>query len=241
MHKAVGILSVDGQQVKPERVDDARDDEGLLHDVRRAVPVRRHLDRRGGHRPGARDGHFAQDEREALRRREQRRQAHALERQRVPHRRRARPLDAAADVLRRQQRQPRGAGGRLHPVRLECGARAYSAGNTNGWKPEDIQTYQDFLNSESVWIQMWVELPDAAARNRFQAFLDNYAQRAEAGRPLPAAAQQPPHEAGPVAAGQQRRRQRRPRAGRPRLRLPGRVPPEHRRPAAREVPEQCAR
>ena len=60
MHKAVGILSVDGQQVKPERAADARDDQGLLRDLRRAVPVRRHLDRRGGHRPGAGDGHLAQ-------------------------------------------------------------------------------------------------------------------------------------------------------------------------------------
>jgi putative ABC transport system permease protein len=63
-----------------------------------------------------------------------------------------------------------------------------SAGNTNGWKPEDIKTYQDFLNSESVWIQMWVELPDAAARDRYQAFLDNYAMRQKQGgryqRPL---------------------------------------------------------
>ena len=37
-----------------------------------------------------------------------------------------------------------------------------SAGNTNGWKPEDIKTYQDFLNSEDIWVQMWVELPDVA-------------------------------------------------------------------------------
>ncbi len=58
-----------------------------------------------------------------------------------------------------------------------------SAGNTNGWKPEDIKTYQDFLNSENVWIQMWVELPDAAARDRFQAFLDNYSmEQKKAGR-----------------------------------------------------------
>jgi putative ABC transport system permease protein len=58
-----------------------------------------------------------------------------------------------------------------------------SAGNTNGWKPEDIKTYQDFLSSESVWIQMWVELPDAAARDSFQAFIDNYAQeQKQAGR-----------------------------------------------------------
>jgi putative ABC transport system permease protein len=50
-----------------------------------------------------------------------------------------------------------------------------SAGNTNGWKPEEINTYQDFINSESIWLQMWVELPDAATRERFQAFLENYA------------------------------------------------------------------
>jgi putative ABC transport system permease protein len=58
-----------------------------------------------------------------------------------------------------------------------------SAGNTNGWKPEDIKTYQQLLTSEVVWIQMWAELPDEAARNRFQAFLDNYAmEQKSAGR-----------------------------------------------------------
>ena len=63
-----------------------------------------------------------------------------------------------------------------------------SAGNTNGWKPEDIKTYQQLLNAEVVWIQMWVELPDAASHDRFQAFIDNYAQRQKEGgryqRPL---------------------------------------------------------
>ena len=58
-----------------------------------------------------------------------------------------------------------------------------SAGNTNGWKPEDIKTYQEFINSESIWIQMWVELPDDASRQRFQAFIDNYVIRQkQAGR-----------------------------------------------------------
>jgi putative ABC transport system permease protein len=52
-----------------------------------------------------------------------------------------------------------------------------SAGNTNGWKPEEVNNYQDFLNSEMVWIQMWVELPDQAAHDKFKAFLDNYALR----------------------------------------------------------------
>ncbi len=52
-----------------------------------------------------------------------------------------------------------------------------SAGNTNGWKPEEVNTHQDFLASELIWIQMWVELPDAAARQRFQTFIDGYALR----------------------------------------------------------------
>jgi putative ABC transport system permease protein len=62
------------------------------------------------------------------------------------------------------------------PFGWNAAAELYSAGNTNGWKPEEINTYQDFLNSESIWIQVWVELPDRTARDRFQAFLDNYSQ-----------------------------------------------------------------
>jgi putative ABC transport system permease protein len=59
----------------------------------------------------------------------------------------------------------------------------YSAGNTNGWKPQEVNSYRDLLSSEHVWIQMWVELPDAASRDRFQAFLDNYArEQKQAGR-----------------------------------------------------------
>jgi putative ABC transport system permease protein len=49
-----------------------------------------------------------------------------------------------------------------------------SAGNTNCWKPEQVDNYQDFIGSECVWIQMWVELKDAAARERMQGFLDSY-------------------------------------------------------------------
>ncbi|MEX0733493.1 MAG: ABC transporter permease [Steroidobacteraceae bacterium] len=58
-----------------------------------------------------------------------------------------------------------------------------SAGNTNGWKPEEVNTYLDFINSESIWIQMWVELPDAASRQRMQAYIDGYAlEQKKAGR-----------------------------------------------------------
>jgi putative ABC transport system permease protein len=53
-------------------------------------------------------------------------------------------------------------------------------GNTNCWKAEAEDTYQDFLNSECVWLQFWVELPTAADRDRYQAFLDNYARSQKA-------------------------------------------------------------
>jgi putative ABC transport system permease protein len=49
-----------------------------------------------------------------------------------------------------------------------------SAGNTNCWKPEQRESYLDFLNSECVWVQAWVELPDAATRARMQEYLDGY-------------------------------------------------------------------
>jgi putative ABC transport system permease protein len=53
-------------------------------------------------------------------------------------------------------------------------------GNTNCWKPEAGETYQDFLNSECVWLQLWAELPTAADRDRYQAFVDNYARSQKA-------------------------------------------------------------
>lgn len=62
-----------------------------------------------------------------------------------------------------------------------------SFGNTNCWKSETVNSFQDFLNSECVWLQMWVELPTPADRDRFQAYLDNYvrAQKAAGRMPRP--------------------------------------------------------
>ena len=238
MHKAVGILSVDGQQVKPERVTTrvTTKDFFTMFDVpfqyggtwtdaadtgpEPVMVISRKLNETlfGGANSVGRRIRWDDNEFRIVGVRD-----HWM------------PLPTFYDVNNGALEEPEDV---YIPFGWNAALELYSAGNTNGWKPEDIKTYQDFLNSESVWIQMWVELPDATARDRFQAFLDNYAQRAEAGGPLPAAAQQPPDEAGPVADGQQRRRQRRPRARRARLRFPRRVPPEHGRPAAREVPEQ---
>ncbi len=59
------------------------------------------------------------------------------------------------------------------------------AGNTNCWKSEPIESARDFLNSECVWVQMWVELPTAGERDRYQAFVDNYARAQKAAGRLP--------------------------------------------------------
>ncbi len=58
-------------------------------------------------------------------------------------------------------------------------------GNTNCWKSETIESYQDFLNSECVWLQMWAELPTVADRDKFQAYLDNYARAQKAAGRMP--------------------------------------------------------
>jgi putative ABC transport system permease protein len=49
-----------------------------------------------------------------------------------------------------------------------------SDGNTNCWKTEDIKSYQDFLNSECVWFESWVELRTPAKVAAYRQFLDDY-------------------------------------------------------------------
>jgi putative ABC transport system permease protein len=49
-----------------------------------------------------------------------------------------------------------------------------SNGNTNCWKTESLNSYQDFKNSECVWIQFWAEFASGADRQRFQSWLDGY-------------------------------------------------------------------
>ena len=63
--------------------------------------------------------------------------------------------------------------------------RLPATGNTNCWKSEQTESFQDFLNSECVWVQMWAELPDRDTRERYQAFVDNYVRGQKAGGRLP--------------------------------------------------------
>lgn len=55
-----------------------------------------------------------------------------------------------------------------------------NGGNHQCWRLEEVHTFEDYLNADCVWVQMWVDLPDARSRERMQAFMDTYwaAQRA---------------------------------------------------------------
>jgi putative ABC transport system permease protein len=49
-----------------------------------------------------------------------------------------------------------------------------SWGNTNGWKFEEINSYQQFLQSELFWLQFWVELNNEQEIKEYRAFLNDY-------------------------------------------------------------------
>jgi putative ABC transport system permease protein len=54
---------------------------------------------------------------------------------------------------------------------------------TDCWGSQRLDNFRDFMGSECVWLQMWVELPDAASRERMQSLLDGYwAEQRKAGR-----------------------------------------------------------
>jgi len=62
-----------------------------------------------------------------------------------------------------------------------------SHGNTNCWKTEVINNFQDFMNSECVWLADWFEIRSVEKQRAFREFLDNYvtAQKAHGRFPRP--------------------------------------------------------
>jgi putative ABC transport system permease protein len=70
------------------------------------------------------------------------------------------------------------------PFRLAIALRERPSGGTsNCWGNRAINSLEDYLASECVWTQMWVELPDRAHRERMQGLLDGYwAEQRKAGR-----------------------------------------------------------
>jgi putative ABC transport system permease protein len=52
---------------------------------------------------------------------------------------------------------------------------------TDCWEP--INSFKDFMASDCVWQQMWMELPDRSSRERMQAYMDGYwAEQHKGGR-----------------------------------------------------------
>ena len=49
-----------------------------------------------------------------------------------------------------------------------------TAGNASNWKPIEPFSFENMLNSERVWLQYWVELPDAGARAAYVDWLSAY-------------------------------------------------------------------
>ena len=65
------------------------------------------------------------------------------------------------------------------PFSLIAEEKVNRSGNTNCWKsPGD--GFQAFLNSECVWLQFWVELPNEQAKEEYMSFLSAYVEEQKA-------------------------------------------------------------
>jgi putative ABC transport system permease protein len=69
------------------------------------------------------------------------------------------------------------------PFRWVTALQALPVSNMTCHGSGSVDNYQEFLASECIWIEMWAELPSAASRERFHAFMDAYwAAQRKAGR-----------------------------------------------------------
>lgn len=60
------------------------------------------------------------------------------------------------------------------PFSLGVQLQRMSAGNVNCWRNQTLNTHEEFLSSDCVWIQFWAELPSWNQVERFQRFIDDY-------------------------------------------------------------------
>jgi putative ABC transport system permease protein len=69
------------------------------------------------------------------------------------------------------------------PFDIGIKLKMHGAGNTNCWRNQTLNTYEEFLQSDCVWIQFWAELPDRERVEQFKSFIDNYVrEQKELGR-----------------------------------------------------------
>ena len=60
------------------------------------------------------------------------------------------------------------------PFALGARLQLQPSGNVNCWKPEGINGFAQFLNSECIWNQVWVELSAPQKLAQFQDYLNGY-------------------------------------------------------------------
>ncbi len=60
------------------------------------------------------------------------------------------------------------------PFAWDAQMHAWPSGHTGCYGTDDPSTYRQLIGSGCVWVLLWVELPNAASRARFQAFVDAY-------------------------------------------------------------------
>jgi len=60
------------------------------------------------------------------------------------------------------------------PYTLALPLELASTGSDWGWKSEDINSFEDWLNSEACWVQYFIELDSPRDRNEYVAHLDAY-------------------------------------------------------------------
>lgn len=63
------------------------------------------------------------------------------------------------------------------PLSLTRVLQLFSIGSDWGWKAEDITTFEEWLNSESVWVQYFIELDAPAQRGEYLAHLNAYVEQ----------------------------------------------------------------
>ena len=66
------------------------------------------------------------------------------------------------------------------PFSVSIAEEISSSGNTNCWKSIDETGWMAFINSECVWMQVWVELHGESEREDYMAFLDAYVESQKA-------------------------------------------------------------
>jgi putative ABC transport system permease protein len=60
------------------------------------------------------------------------------------------------------------------PISLIPSMEFESWGNQNGWKYEEINNYQELMQSETFWLQFWVELNNPSEEKAFREYLVAY-------------------------------------------------------------------